>query len=54
MDQEPDPGHDKEHDAGERINEEGQIDHQIAAEDPGVGDDLTRDAGPQRGRKHRN
>ncbi len=41
MDQEADPRDDQQHDAGERIDQEGEVDREIAAEDPGIGNDLS-------------
>ena len=40
VDQESDAGDDQQHDAAERIDQIGEIDGQIAAEDPLIGDDF--------------
>jgi hypothetical protein len=53
MDQEPDAGDDQQHDATQRVDQEGEVDVQIAAEDPPVGDDFARPAGLELVGKHR-
>ena len=52
VDQEPDSRDDEQHDARERIDEIGEIDGEVAAEDPLIGDDFMGRAGPQDVGKH--
>ena len=52
VDQEPHPGDHQHHDAGERVDEERQINGEIAAEDPVVGGHFPRHAGPQDADEH--
>jgi hypothetical protein len=47
VNQESDSRDDKQHDACERIDEIGQIDGEVASEDPSIGDDFMGHAGPQ-------
>ena len=52
VNQEPDSRDHEQHDARERIDEIGQIDGEVAAEDPLIGDDFMGRAGPQNVGKH--
>ena len=47
MDEKPDSRDDQEHDASQRVDQIGEIDCEVTAEDPFIGDDFTGGSGSQ-------